>query len=77
MFYTRINKACGGGRIRLIIGTVSLSFNDLLYQMLNIAYTVYTVKKNVIFPAGESLVSGLPAGDGKIVNIFYSVCCSM
>jgi hypothetical protein len=27
----------------------------------------------IFFPARESLVSDIPAGDGKIVNIFYSV----
>jgi hypothetical protein len=27
-----------------------------------------------LFPARESLVSDIPAGDGKIGNIFYSVC---
>jgi hypothetical protein len=26
-----------------------------------------------LFPAGESLVSDMPAGDGKIANFFYSV----
>jgi hypothetical protein len=26
-----------------------------------------------LFPARESLVSDIPAGDGKIANIFYSV----
>ncbi len=25
-----------------------------------------------LFPAGESLVSDIPAGDGKIPNLFYS-----
>jgi hypothetical protein len=27
-----------------------------------------------LFPARESLVGDIPAGDGKIVNLFYSVC---
>ncbi len=26
-----------------------------------------------LFPARESLVSEIPAGDGKMVNLFYSV----
>jgi hypothetical protein len=26
-----------------------------------------------IFPARDSLVSDIPAGDGKIMNLFYSV----
>jgi hypothetical protein len=25
-------------------------------------------------PTGESLVSHIPAGDGKIVNLFFTVC---
>jgi hypothetical protein len=29
---------------------------------------------NLIFPLRESLVSDIPAGDGKIVKFFYSVC---
>ena len=29
--------------------------------------------KNLIIPARESLASDIPAGDGKIVNLFYSV----
>jgi hypothetical protein len=33
----------------------------------------YTVKKRLaIFPARESLVSDIPAGDGNIANLFYS-----
>jgi hypothetical protein len=28
-----------------------------------------------LFPARESLVSDIPAGDGKIVNLFYSAVC--
>jgi hypothetical protein len=27
-----------------------------------------------LFPARESLVCDIPAGDGKIANLFYSVC---
>ncbi len=30
-------------------------------------------KKFPIFPPRESLVSDIPAGDGKIVKLFYSV----
>ncbi len=30
-----------------------------------------------MFPARESLVSDIPAGDGKIVNLFYSVHCTL
>jgi hypothetical protein len=26
-----------------------------------------------LFPPRESLVSGIPAGDGQIINLFYSV----
>jgi hypothetical protein len=29
-----------------------------------------------LFPARDSLVSGIPAGDGKIAKLFYSVECS-
>jgi hypothetical protein len=48
--------------------------------------SAYTVKKvsdfsvpsqdvaNQTFPAGESLVSDIQAGDGKIANLFYNVC---
>jgi hypothetical protein len=28
-----------------------------------------------LFPTRESLVSDIPAGDGKISNLFYSVPC--
>jgi hypothetical protein len=28
---------------------------------------------NLLFPPGESSVSDIPAGDGEIVNLFYSV----
>jgi hypothetical protein len=35
--------------------------------------SIYTLKKRLaLFPARESLVSDIPAGDGKIVTIFYS-----
>jgi hypothetical protein len=30
-------------------------------------------KLTKLFPARESLVSGIPAGDGKTANLFYSV----
>jgi hypothetical protein len=33
-------------------------------------FMVYTVTKILIFPARESLVSEIPAGDGKIANLF-------
>ncbi len=33
----------------------------------------YTAKKLAIFPARFSLVSDIPAGDGKIANLFYCV----
>ncbi len=44
----------------------------------------YTVKKvgdfpvqiTKLLPARESLVSDIPAGDGKIANLFYSVLYS-
>ncbi len=43
-------------------------------------FKLYTVKKVMdwpgiiqLFPARESLISDIPAGDGKIANLFYSV----
>ncbi len=55
-----------------------------LYLSLGVNYefvctSMYTVKKGLsfsrpqLFPAKESLVGDIPAGDGKIVNLFYSV----
>ncbi len=43
--------------------------------MYNDLRTNYTVKKGNDFPvpARESLVNDIRAGDGKIVNLFYSV----
>jgi hypothetical protein len=31
------------------------------------------MSRHKLFPARESLVSDIPAGDGKIANFFYSV----
>jgi hypothetical protein len=28
----------------------------------------------ILFPVRENLVSDIPAGDGKVANLFYSVC---
>ncbi len=36
-------------------------------------YFVQLVNNNELFPASESLVSDIPAGDGKTANLFYSV----
>jgi hypothetical protein len=30
-------------------------------------------ENNLLFPASEILVSDIPAGDGKIANLFYNV----
>ncbi len=38
---------------------------------------IYCKKRLPIDPSRESLVSDIPAGDGKIANLFYSVCGSV
>ncbi len=36
-------------------------------------YVTYQTFPAKLFPARECLVSDIPAGDGKIANLFYSV----
>ncbi len=35
--------------------------------------TKLSLGRNTVFPSRESLVSDIPAGDGKIMKLFYSV----
>jgi hypothetical protein len=70
------------GEIHLVVDCSVEKITQLLKASL------YTVKKRFaiftspaeislkLFPARESLVSDISAGDGKIVNPFYRVHCS-
>jgi hypothetical protein len=50
---------------------MSLTKLSLAMSLTDLSLASKTVTK--LFPTRESLVSDIPAGDGKIANLFYSV----
>jgi hypothetical protein len=51
----------------------SLCVKYTLQKRLSIFPSPAGMSLTKLFPARESLVSDIPAGDGKIINLFYSV----
>jgi hypothetical protein len=50
-----------------------LSEGTTAYRKRRLIFAKFLADLYGIFPAGESLVSDIRAGDGKVANLFYSV----